>query len=250
MKYMKQISALVLAVSLLCTASVPVRAHETPDRSRQGSVTVKMEYEGKAVTGGTMTAYLVGEIQESDGNYSFEKTEAMGAFTGSYEDITAPSLAEDVASFVREHAVPACATAENKEGRAVFFGLELGLYLIVQTEASEGYEPLRPFLVSVPMNEDGRYVYEVDAEGKFQLHQQTKPHKPHKPGEPDSPSTPGNPSEPNSPSEPHAPQGGSGVTLPQTGQLNWPVPVLAALGLCLFSIGWMLRFGKKNGYEK
>ena len=35
--------------------------------------------------------------------------------------------------------------------------------------------------------------------------------------------------------------------LAQTGQLNWPVPVLAISGLLIFSVGWaMLNFGKKE----
>lgn len=39
--------------------------------------------------------------------------------------------------------------------------------------------------------------------------------------------------------------------LPQTGQLNWPVPVMIVTGLTLFAIGWMLCFGrKKENYEK
>lgn len=226
MKYIKQICSVLLILCLLCMASVTAYAHEVPDESRKGTITVKMEYDGKAVTGGTLTAYRVGEIQESDGNYSFGKTDAMAAFTDSYEDITDPKLAESVKAFVEENKVPAYGTAKNQNGKAVFSDLELGLYLIVQTEASEGYEPLKPFLISVPMNEDGHYVYEVSAEGKFQLEQKPEPTTP----------TPTTPSEP---------------TLPQTGQLNWPIPVLAVLGLCLFSFGWILRFGrKKNGYEK
>lgn len=227
MKYIKQIFSVLLALCLLCMASVTAYAHEVPDENRKGTVTVKMEYDGKAVTGGTLTAYRVGEIQESDGNYSFGKTGAMATFADSYEDITDPELAEKVAAFVEGNKVPAYSTAKNQNGKAVFVDLELGLYLIVQTEASEGYKPLKPFLISVPMNEDGHYVYEVSAEGKFQLEQEP---------EPTTPTTPPKPSEP---------------TLPQTGQLNWPIPVLTALGLCLFSFGWVLRFGrKKNGYEK
>ena len=38
--------------------------------------------------------------------------------------------------------------------------------------------------------------------------------------------------------------------LPQTGQLNWPVPMLALAGLCLFIVGWALRFrSRKEDYE-
>lgn len=227
MKYMKQIGSVLLAFCLLCMVSVTAYAHEVPDETRKGTITVEMEYEGKAVKGGTLTAYQVGQIQESDGNYSFGKTDAMSAFAGSYENIASADLAESVAAFVKENRIAAYGTAKNENGKAVFSDLELGLYLIVQTEASEGFEPLKPFLISVPMNVDGHYVYEVSADGKFQLQQ--KP-------EPTTPTTPPKPSEP---------------TLPQTGQLNWPIPALVVLGLGLFSVGWVLRFGrKKDSYEK
>ena len=37
----------------------------------------------------------------------------------------------------------------------------------------------------------------------------------------------------------------------EKGIKSWPIPVLVVLGLCLFSVGWILCFGrKKNSYEK
>lgn len=231
MRFYEKICSLFLVLSLLCmtavTMTVTVYAHEVPDAEKKGTVTVEMTYDGKAVTGGVLTAYRVGQVQASNGDYFFVKTEAMENFSGSYKDINSAALAEDMAAYVKSNSLSACATAENKEGKAAFSDMELGLYLIVQTKASSGYDPLKPFLVSVPVNEDGHYVYEVSANGKFQLHQATKPSKPAKPTKP-------KPLQPN---------------LPQTGQLNWPVPVLVVTGLALFVAGWMLRFGKKrDGY--
>lgn len=219
MKYIKQIFSLLLALCLLCMGSVTAYGHEVPDENRTGAITVEMKYDGKTVAGGTLTAYRVGQIQEYDGNYSFSRTKAMEAFTGSYEDIASAELAKSVASFVEKNQLSPYDTAKNQNGKAIFSDLELGLYLIVQTEASEGYKPLNPFLVAIPMNEGGHYLYQVNAEGKFQLQKA-------------SPAAPASPSEP---------------TLPQTGQLNWPIPVLAALGLCMFSVGWMLCFKRKKG---
>lgn len=242
MRYRSRISSLLLIFSLLCMISANVCAQGVPDGNRKGTVTVEMEYDGRAVAGGILTAYRVGQIKEEDGNWFFEKTDAMTAFGGSYEDIGSAELAEKAAAFVEKHQLPAYGTAKNRNGKAVFSGLELGLYLVVQTEASEGYEPLKPFLVSVPMSEDGGYVYEVNAEGKFELHRESE--SPEHPSHTQTDSTPSSrtPSSPAKPSEPF---------LPQTGQLNWPIPVLAALGMCLFSVGWMLRFGRrKDGYEK
>lgn len=39
--------------------------------------------------------------------------------------------------------------------------------------------------------------------------------------------------------------------LPQTGQMNWPIPVMTVAGLALFIFGWYLCFGRKReGNEK
>lgn len=37
--------------------------------------------------------------------------------------------------------------------------------------------------------------------------------------------------------------------LPQTGTLQWPIPVLAGAGILLFFLGWMRMYGKKNKTE-
>ena len=35
----------------------------------------------------------------------------------------------------------------------------------------------------------------------------------------------------------------------QTGQLNWPIPVLAIVGILLFAFGLILIFKKRKSYE-
>lgn len=213
---------------VVCMAAMAAGAHEIPDEGKKGTITVEMEYGEKAVQGGTLKAYRVGQIQESNGDYIFVKTKDMAGLTASYDDLNSANLAEAAAEYVKAKNVSAYATAENKEGKVVFNDLELGLYLIVQTEASDGYEPIKPFLVSLPMTEEGHYVYEVNAEGKFELVKEP---------------TPPEPSTPTTPTDPE---------LPQTGQLNWPIPILAAVGLVLFGAGWLLRYEskKKVSYEK
>ncbi len=215
----KRFFAALLAAWLAYLSSPAAYAHEIPDKSKHGSITMKMEYNGKPVTGGVLTAYYVGSVQENDGDYSFVKTPDMASFPEDYASLDSPGLAADMAAFVKKNALPGCAQAKNQVGKAVFSDLELGLYLIVQSEASVGFAPISPFLVSVPMNENGHYVYDVTTEGKFQLYQKPKPTEPTQPTDP---------------------------KLPQTGQLNWPVPVLAVLGLLLFSAGWTLRFHRKR----
>lgn len=217
-----------LAALLFCAVNITAYALETPDLTRRGSVSVTMEYGGEAVPGGTLTLYQVGEIREDNGDYGFVLT---GAFQGSgvsLDDLSSASLASELAEYVSDNGLAGTAVEISDDGTAAADGLTPGLYLIVQTEPAAGYEAAAPFLVSVPLCEDGTCVYDVDASPKVGLTAST---------------VPGGPSEPGTTPE----EGPGGSNLPQTGQLNWPVPVLAVLGLCLFLGGWALRFGKREG---
>lgn len=77
----------------------------------------------------------------------------------------------------------------------------------------------------------------------------TDPDQPNQPDNPDDPDDPSNPDSPSQPDDPNKPsdtshsQNGNGETptLPQTGQVKWPVPTLAAAGLLLLLLGQWLK---------
>ena len=232
----KRLSKLLLAVLLLCTVSVTASAQDVPDLSRKGSITITMRQGETAVPGGSLTLYRVGEVREENGNYSFALT---GDFTGcgqSLTNIQSAQLAKNLAQYVADHDLIGTTREIDSSGTVTFPQLTLGLYLLVQNKAASGYHKAEPFLVSVPMQENGAYVYNVNASPKVEVKKTSEP---------------GNPGSKNPSTSTTSTSGKSQSKLPQTGQLNWPVPVLAVLGMGLFSAGWMLRAGKKKGsYEK
>lgn len=227
MRIKKRLSALLFTLLLCCAFCVPAYAHEVPDMTKAGSITASMTYEGEAVGGGSLTFYRVGDVSEDDGNYSFTLTEDFAGSGLALDNIADAALAEDLAEYADANRISGTTVEIGSDGQVTADNLTLGLYLAVQTEAADGYEAVSPFLVSVPMYENGAYIYNVNAEPKM---------------EPLSPS-PAAPEEPETPAEPSP-----GTKLPQTGQLNWPVPVLTVLGLCLILAGWELRVGKQS-YE-
>ncbi len=228
----------IAVVAMLGITGMKTYAAETPDMEKKGSVHLTMQLDGEAVPGGTLTLYRAGMIEEDDGNYSFVPEEAFrdwgdsfwegnssgegdsfgkGDFFGKEDYVR---LAESLAEYVREQGLAGITNEIGQDGIVSFTVLEPGLYLLVQDVAAEGYNKAAPFLVSVPMTENGSYIYDVDASPKVEL---TKA-----PAEPEQPETP------------------TGPKLPQTGQLNWPIPLLVVAGLCLLSVGWLLRFGKQE----
>lgn len=239
----KRLPALLMAVLMLCAMCMNTYAYPVPDLSRKGSVKITMLYEEKAVSGGVMTLYRVGDIRESNGTYDFVLTGNFADSGVRLTEISSPELAKKLESYAAKTKQQGEDKEITEDGTTVFTELEPGLYLVVQTEAAEGYIKASPFLVSVPMLEKGAYVYDVEAGPKVEFTPVLTPGVTSVPvpsPKPDKVITPT--------AEPRP--GTSDSKLPQTGQLNWPVPVLAILGLGLFSVGWILRYGRRNDDEK
>ena len=199
-----------MALAVLCLLLLPVRAAEY-DPDRTGTVSVTLQEGGKALAGAELTLYRVGNAAEGGYHQSFAPT---AEFAGA--DLTDLSR-EGLASALAEQANSLTGTRKTTDslGRAVFSELTPGLYLVVQTGKVKGYQPIGPFLAAMPLSEGNGWNYDIEARPKVAPESDTKP------------TTPGG-------------GGGGKPPLIQTGQLNWPVPVLAVSGILLFSLGWAM----------
>lgn len=236
MKFVKRLSTLLLALSLGAAVALPAYAHEVPDPSRTGSIRFSMLYDGSAVGGGSLTLHRVGDVAEEDGNYTFTLTEAYAASGADLTDLTDTALAAGLADYTTANGIAGEEVTIGSDGTAAADGLTLGLYLVMQDQPAEGYEPIAPFLVSVPMWDEtaGAYLYTVDAAPKLGGLTKTPPAATAAPAKPDA----GDPDTVTTTA--------AATTLPQTGQLNWPVPVLTLAGLLLMLAGWYLRARAKE----
>ena len=263
-EFKKHAAALLLMLCLLAVSALPAFAtsanikltdgHGNPNT---GSIHVNLydSTNNKALSGGELTVYRVAEVQRKNGNLSFEYCGDFDGCAIELGDLTDSTLAGQLQEFLPANA-EGIVQAVSNDGNVVFDDLELGLYLVVQTKASNGYKPVNSFLVSLPMAEDGQWNYEVDASPKVGAYTPepetppSPPDTPDKPDKPDTPDTPENPVAPGTPDNPVAPGSPDNPVLPghpnnpvmnglpQTGQLNWPIPVMAISGMLLFAFGW------------
>lgn len=270
----KRLAAVLAALTLLVWCAAPAVALEVVDLSRTGSIKVSLydSETSEAVGGGTLALYRVAKVQKDNANLSFVYTNGFEDCGVELGDLSEGELAGRLAEKIA--ATAESTTVEISDlGAAEFGDLEVGLYLVVQTTAAENYNVISPFLVSVPIQENGSYVYDVDALPKVGTAAKKTPEPPDTPDTPDTPDKPDeeNPNTPAAPGpnnpdgwvlgangekiylNPEAPSpdnpnghvmGAHG--LPQTGQLNWPIPVLAVTGVVLVAAGIKLKKGTRK----
>ncbi len=224
----KKLFSLVLALMLVFAMGLTAFAHEPVDLDRSGSITVSVQYDGKGVAKAKFTCIRMAYVQEIKGTESgfyFFRTLDGEMIGNELVSEDAAALAEELEKLwldnqeTFEFAEWTKETDEN--GKVTFTGLEPGLYLIRQPSATYGYSKMAAFLVSVPYvvkdSEDSwHYEYNVTAAAKSELEREPVPTAP--------------------PPE----------KLPQTGQLQWPIPILAVAGMAFLAAGWMMKRREKH----
>lgn len=181
---------------------------------REGSVRVTLTDQGQPVAEGSLTLYLVAEVN-SDGT-GYEPDPAFKNSGIDLAQIDQADTAKKLADYAQAHSLSGNTQTAGEDGAVLFKALQPGLYLVVQPGDDRNDRSICPFLVSIPMEINGEWIYNVEATPKtVPVSQPTEP-------KPDHPK------------------------LPQTGQLNWPVTVLTMLGLGLFGYGWSLSCGGKK----
>lgn len=234
-KTKKLISVFLLICGLLAMNLTVFAASELPQTGRKGSINVTIrDTETKdIVKGGSLKLCQIASVSVNDWNFSYEYTEAFSGCGQSLADIESEDLADSFAQYAAENKISGEVKAADSNGNTVFSNLPLGLYLVMQDEPADGYESIRPFLISVPMKDGDSLIYDVDASPKGV----TADKKTETPGG----NTPGNEPGGNTPGKRPGGKTVTGSKLPQTGQLWWPVLILAVFGVTFFRIGWSKR---------
>ena len=221
----RRLFCLLAVLALVLAMQITVFAHNTLDLTQdgKGSIFIRLGYDADTADCGSLLLLRVCDVQETDGDCAFVPTPEIAPIWSEEADLRDPDVAWDLMAYAMEQELQFEVLEVSADGTAVFEDLKLGLYLVAQEKSAEGYEAINPFLIGVPNLEDGVYTYQVEASPKVSV----KPL----------------PTEPPEPTEPRPPE----PNLPQTGQLNWPVPMMAAAGLLLFAAGWSMW--RKGRYE-
>ena len=234
--------AVMLAVMIVLVNHVSVFAISGSeiDMDETGSISITIKYENNPVAGGSLTLYNVASISLDDGNLSYVLTSDFSEFETDFSDISSDTFAKDLKNYADANKLEGKTEEVDEDGKVLFEGLNLGLYLMVQKDAADGYYEMNPFVVSVPDESMGKVVYNVDASPKTEIIR-----KPVEPPETETTTVVPTTTAYNVNAPTGAPTPTVPTVIPQTGLLIWPVLLLAMVGLLLMAIGWRLKMTAK-----
>lgn len=137
---MKHIIRLWYLVCLFVVLTMTASASED-----KGSIQIKLNVGELPVINGAFTLYRVGS-PISDG---YRIGEEVGGGFVREEDAASPHLAQWLSGMEEKQGTTGLL---DVDGNVVFSDLQEGLYLLVQTERTDGFYPIQPFLAAIPGN--------------------------------------------------------------------------------------------------
>lgn len=161
-----------LTILLVLTCSNTVFADEFyRDETGSISVTLIEQKQNEPIVNAELSVYYVATVVMDDvGNLIYDYTGDFKDFDVAIDDA---ALATRLDEFVSQHSVPSIKITTNSQGTALCEDLPLGLYFINQTRAVEGFSLCTPFIVTLPNEKDGEYIYDVNASPKTQVEKLT-----------------------------------------------------------------------------
>lgn len=218
--------SLVLLAALLLPVSAAYAAPGPINTAAPCALTLVCAYSGVPLSSVQVRLYRAADV---DAYMRFAFTGAFAASGVSLDGLTDAAAFSRTASALAEYAAenkltPEYTGAAAADGRLTFSVLTPGLYLVVVNpcSAASGTYSAAPFLVALPEPDPvgDAWMYSVFVSPKIE----------YKPTPTPAPTA-----------QPYPPYPIYG-RLPQTGQLRWPVPVLAVTGLVLAALGvWLMR---------
>lgn len=204
----------LLAMMLVFSVSITAFATETT-----GGISVQCK--GKQ---NEQTVYLAGDeyalvqiaqAEVSNGTITYTTCPEFSAYDCDWTALSASQSREKaraLESTVKQQQSFAADGVTNSDGSILFDDLQPGLYLLVRVKVADKNVDFScsPAFYSVPALEDGVLKYDIAVSPKFSW---TDPSKPE--------------------------------TLPQTGQLKWPIPILMLAGMGFFFVGFEMCYGRR-----
>ena len=138
------------------------------DFSKKGNITITLSDSSNTeyVEGANIKISKLATASSLNSNLTFDYQEDL---IDCQTDIQNNNLNEDVLNCIHQSSVSTKEGITDSLGYLSFDNLDLGLYLVEQTNTVSGYSQIDPFLVYLPQVENNSWIYQIDATPKIDI---------------------------------------------------------------------------------
>lgn len=163
---MKKLSILLLMLFTFCANILSVNAL---DFTKKGSIEITLieKEEQTKINGAELTIYKIADAKEENHNLVFEYVNELSDCNVSLDNLDNDNISEEINKCLNPSVKGISLVTED--GKVNFEDLDLGLYLVKQTNKVEGYSVITPYLVMIPRVINDEWTYNVTSKPKTDI---------------------------------------------------------------------------------
>lgn len=163
---MKKLSILLLMLFTFCANILSVNAL---DFTKKGSIEITLieKEEQTKINGAELTIYKIADAKEENHNLVFEYVNELSDCKVSLDNLDNDNISEEINKCLNDSVKGISLVTED--GKVNFEDLDLGLYLVKQTNKVEGYSVITPYLVMIPRVINDEWTYNVTSKPKTDI---------------------------------------------------------------------------------
>lgn len=168
---MKRIKILLLSLIMLFSVdNIYALSSNVVDFSHKGSIQITLyeKNDNEKIEGSELTIYKVADAREKDHNLVFEYVKELEGCPVSLEELESATVSSEIEKCIPSDMTGIAKVTDN-DGSVKYEDLDLGLYLVKQTNKVEGFSKIDSFLVMIPKVIDNKWVYDVEATPKTDI---------------------------------------------------------------------------------
>lgn len=163
---MKKLSILLLMLFTFCANILSVNAL---DFTKKGSIEITLieKEEQTKINEAELTIYKIADAKEENHNLVFEYVNELSDCKFSLDNLDNDNISEEINKCLNDSVKGISLVTED--GKVNFEDLDLGLYLVKQTNKVEGYSVITPYLVMIPRVINDEWTYNVTSKPKTDI---------------------------------------------------------------------------------
>lgn len=163
---MKRLSIFLL---MLFMFNINILYANTIDFNEKGSIEITLveKEDNIKINGAELTIYKIADASEENHNLIFNYVNELSNCNVSLKDLDNDNISEDINKCMNDSVKGISLT--TVDGVVKFDNLDLGLYLVKQTNKVNGYSNISPYLVMIPRVINNKWTYNITSKPKTDI---------------------------------------------------------------------------------